>query len=154
ANESGQSVSFTLSGDTNPSLFAVAPSISPSGTLSYTPAAQTFGSATITVALQDDGGTANGGQDTSAPATLVINVTHVNQPPSFTKGADQNFSANAAPAVQNVPNWATNIQPGPANESSQTVNFIVTTNNNALFAARPTIDSAGTLSYQTVPLGN
>src|SRR5207245_576546 len=89
ANESGQAVNFVLTGDSNPSLFAVQPTISPAGVLSYTPAAQAFGSASIIVTLRDDGGTANGGVDTSAPATLVINVTHVNQPPSFTAGPDQ-----------------------------------------------------------------
>ena len=44
---------------------------------------------TVTVPLQDNGGTANGGVDTSAPQTFTITVTAVNDAPSFTKGADQ-----------------------------------------------------------------
>lgn len=45
------------------------------GTLFYTPAPNAFGTARVTVVLKDDGGTANGGQDTSAPQTFVITVT-------------------------------------------------------------------------------
>ena len=41
----------------------------PNGTLTYTPAANANGTATVTVAIKDNGGTANGGVDTSAPQT-------------------------------------------------------------------------------------
>ena len=44
--------------------------------------------ATITVTLADNGGTANGGVDTSAPQTFTITVTAVNDAPSFTPGAN------------------------------------------------------------------
>jgi len=74
ANESGQSVSFNVGNDNN-ALFSMQPAIDPSGTLSFTPAADTTGSATVTVTLMDDGGTANGGDDTSAPQTFTITVT-------------------------------------------------------------------------------
>src|SRR5262249_45679085 len=57
----------------NPALFAMQPMIDASGMLDYTPAANA-GSANVTVHLQNSGGTANGGQDTSAPQTFVINV--------------------------------------------------------------------------------
>lgn len=72
-NESGQTLAFQVTNN-NAALFAVAPAISPSGTLTYTPTAGVGGSATITVALMDNGGTANGGSDTSAPQTFTINV--------------------------------------------------------------------------------
>ena len=65
------------------------PAIAATGTLTYTPAANANGTATVTVRLQDNGGTANGGQDTSAAQTFTITVTAVNDVPSFTKGPDQ-----------------------------------------------------------------
>ncbi len=68
----------------------------------------------------------------------------VNDAPSFTKGPDQFASGFTA---QTVPNWATNISPGPPDEAGQTVSFIVTNNNNALFSVQPAIDPSGTLTY-------
>ena len=69
----------------------------------------------MTVQLHDNGGTANGGVDTSAPQTFTITVTAVNDAPSFTKGANQ--SVNQDTGTQTVVNWATNISGGPADES-------------------------------------
>jgi hypothetical protein len=50
----------------------------------------------------------------------IINVTAVNDPPSFTKGDDQIVKEGAE--VKSIPGWATNITPGP-NETSQIVLF-------------------------------
>jgi CSLREA domain-containing protein len=80
--ESAQSVNFLVTGNTRPALFSNAPSVSPSGTLTFTPAPNANGSADITVVLKDDGGTANGGQDTSPAQTFKISVTPVNDPPT------------------------------------------------------------------------
>ena len=71
-DESGQALTFQIIGNTNVALFSVAPAISANGTLTYTPAPGVSGSATITVSLKDDGGTSNGGVDTSATQTFVI----------------------------------------------------------------------------------
>src|SRR5205823_3665915 len=78
ANESGQALTFNITGNSNASLFSAGPAISSTGVLTYTPAANANGSATITVTLSDNGGTANNGADTSAAQTFVINVTAVN----------------------------------------------------------------------------
>ncbi len=78
ANESGQSVSFQVTGNTNAALFSSAPTVAPDGTLSFTPAANAYGSADVTVVLKDDAG----GDDTSASATFTINVTPVNDAPT------------------------------------------------------------------------
>ena len=51
------------------------PAISPTGDLTYTPATDNFGTATITITLQDNGGTANGGQDTSPAQTFASDLT-------------------------------------------------------------------------------
>src|SRR6185436_17964828 len=67
ANESAQTVSFEVTANTNPALFSTGPAVSAGGDLTYTPAANANGSATITIRAHDDGGTANGGVDTSAP---------------------------------------------------------------------------------------
>ncbi|HEX3231607.1 MAG TPA: Calx-beta domain-containing protein, partial [Pyrinomonadaceae bacterium] len=85
ANESGQTLTFQITGNTNASLFSAGPAISSAGTLSYTPAANGGGTATITVNLRDNGGTANGGVDTSAAQTFNITITPV--------GGTINFSA-------------------------------------------------------------
>src|SRR5205823_2444037 len=47
ANESGQSLAFSVTGNSNTALFAVQPSVNAAGVLSYTPAANTNGSALI-----------------------------------------------------------------------------------------------------------
>src|SRR2546421_3682018 len=74
ANESGQTLTFQVTNNTNSALFSAGPAISSTGTLTYTPAANTSGTAAITVVLKDNGGTANGGVDTSAPQTFSITV--------------------------------------------------------------------------------
>jgi hypothetical protein len=80
ANESGQAVNFIVSNDNN-TLFAVQPAVAADGTLTYTLAANRNGVATVTVQLHDNGGTAFGGVDTSAPQTCFITVTPVNDQP-------------------------------------------------------------------------
>ncbi|MBI2917309.1 MAG: tandem-95 repeat protein [Chloroflexi bacterium] len=151
SDESAQAIDFIVSNDNN-GLFSSQPAIAPNGTLTYTPAANANGSAMVTVQAHDDGGTANGGVDTSAAQTFTITVTAVNDVPSFVKGADQSVLEDAG--AQSVPNWATSISPGPANESSQTVSFVVGNNNNALFSAPPSVTADGTLAYTTGPGAN
>jgi hypothetical protein len=152
ADESGQTVSFTITGNSNAALFAAGPAISPSGVLTFTPSANAFGSATITVTAQDNGGTANSGADTSAPVTFTINVTAVNDAPSFTKGPDVTVFDNAGP--QTFSPWATGISAGP-NEAGQTVAFQVVGNSNtSLFSAQPAVSPAGALTFTPAPGAN
>jgi hypothetical protein len=115
------------------------------GTLSFAPVANSNGGpVTITVVVNDNGGTANGGVD-SKTNTFQVTVNAVNDAPSFIKGANQSAAQNAG--VQTVDNWATAISPGPLDESSQTMNFIVTNNNNGLFSTQPAVSASGTLTY-------
>ncbi len=144
ADEAGQAVSFQITGNTNAALFSAGPSISSTGTLTYTPAANANGTATITIALMDNDGTVNGGVDTSPSQTFTITVNPINDAPSFIKGADQ--AANEDAGAQTVNNWATSISPGP-NETGQTVSFTATNDNNTLFSTQPAISSTGTLTY-------
>jgi CSLREA domain-containing protein len=94
ADESGQTLSFQITGNTNPILFSVAPSISPTGTLTFTPAVNASGAALITVVLKDNGGTANGGQDTSVAQTFGITVNAVNDAPVNTIPGTQTVVEN------------------------------------------------------------
>ena len=80
--ENGQTVHFNVSNN-NPSLFIVQPAVSASGTLTYTPAPNANGVATVTVVAMDDGGTANGGSDTSAAQVFTITITPANDCPTL-----------------------------------------------------------------------
>jgi PKD repeat protein len=72
-NEGGQTLTFSVSTN-SPGLFSAGPSISPGGTLTFT-TSSVEGDAIVTVQLQDDGGTANeGDDDTSAPQTFTIHI--------------------------------------------------------------------------------
>jgi methionine-rich copper-binding protein CopC len=144
SDESGQTVTFTTT-NTNNSLFSVQPSVASNGTLTFTPAANAYGSATITVTLHDSGGIANGGSDTSASQTSTITVNAVNDAPSFTGGGNVVVDSNGGAYSQ--ANWATSISAGP-NETGQALTFEVTANTNtALFASGPAISSSGTLTF-------
>ncbi|MBF0098014.1 MAG: DUF4347 domain-containing protein [Magnetococcales bacterium] len=144
ADESSQTLTFLVSNDHN-SLFAVQPSIDASGRLTYTPAADANGVATVTVRIQDDGGTAHDGVDTSGAQTFTITVHAVNDAPVFVKGANQSLIQTPNPVTVN--NWATGMHSGPNNENDQTWQFIVTNDNHEIFTVQPSIDANGTLNF-------
>ena len=116
--------------------------------MSYTPAADSNGPALLSVTTNDKGNTGTGGAKSDAD-TVAINVTAVNDQPSFTAGAAQTVLEDAG--AQTVPNWATSIKSGPADEAGQALSFIVANNNNALFSAQPAIAPNGTLTYTPAP---
>ncbi len=146
ANEAGQTISFNITGNTNPGLFSVAPAVSATGVLTYTPAANAFGVASISLTAQDNGGTANGGVDTSPAQSFTITLNSVNDVPSFIAGA--NVSVAAGAGAQTIDPWATAISAGPANESAQTLTFIITANDNpALFLVAPAVSATGVLTF-------
>ena len=92
--------------------------------------------------------------DTSAPQTFTITVTPVNDVPSFAIGLNQAVNEDAGP--QTVLKSATGLSAGPANESTQTLSFIVGNSNRALFtpAGQPAVDANGTLTFTTAPDAN
>jgi hypothetical protein len=144
ADESAQTVSLTVTNDNN-ALFAVQPAVASDGTLTYTLKNGKTGTATVTVKAVDNGGTANGGIDTSPPQSFTITVLPRNEPPTFVAGPDQ--SALSILGKQTVPGWATNIDPGGSDESGQTVTFTVTNDNPGLFTVQPAVAPSGTLTY-------
>jgi hypothetical protein len=89
ANEASQTPTFQVTAS-DPALFAVAPAISSDGTLTFSPAANASGTTNVTVVLVDGGGTANGGQESSAAQSFDITITPVNDAPTHTAVADQN----------------------------------------------------------------
>src|SRR5207248_493419 len=103
ADESGQTVTFNVSNNNN-ALFSAQPAVDSAGNLTFTSAPDANGVATVTVTAHDNGGTANGGADTSAPQTFTITVTAVNDAPvavadSYTTGEDTTLTVNAASGV-------------------------------------------------------
>jgi len=71
--ESAQLLQFFATSD-RPELFAGPPFISIDGKLSFTPALNRSGTATVMLVLKDNGGTLYGGHDTSAPQRFVITI--------------------------------------------------------------------------------
>ena len=80
-NEADQVLTFVVLSNDNPGLFSSGPAITrdglDTGTLSFTPAPGATGTANIIVVLQDNGGTANGGSDTSIQHPFAITVNAV-----------------------------------------------------------------------------
>jgi hypothetical protein len=82
ANEASQTVAFTITFNSEPAMFSVEPAISPDGALSFTPAPGASGTAFVQARISDDGGTQNGGVDTSAEQLFQITITGVDAPPA------------------------------------------------------------------------
>ena len=87
----------------------------------------------------------NDGTEDSDAATVTVNVTAVNDEPSFTKGSNQSVNEDAG--AQTVSGWASNLSKGAGDPSSQSLTFTVTNNNNSLFSTQPAINSSGVLTY-------
>lgn len=98
--ENGQTLSFTVINNNN-ALFSAQPSIDSSGTLTYTPIFGVTGTATVTVELKDNGGVANGGQDTSIQQTFLINISPIGWTMTGDSGATEDESNPAKPAYTN-----------------------------------------------------
>ena len=83
ANEAGQSLAVTATSSAtsiipHPTVTYTSPGAT--GTLAFTPVANANGISTITVVVQDDGGTANGGLD-AVTNTFTVTVNAVNDAP-------------------------------------------------------------------------
>lgn len=79
--EATQTLTFSVTNNNN-SLFSSQPGINSEGDLTFTPASNENGSATVTIVLSDNGGTGNGGDDTYSAQTLTIAVNAVNDTPT------------------------------------------------------------------------
>src|SRR5207247_8379213 len=104
--------------------------------------------------VQDNVVTENGGQDTSSGNSMSLNVTSVNDAPSFTAGADQATTdenpATHGPALQqSVSGFASNLLKGATNESGQTLHFNVTPVTQSIPATPTTPATPGDDSFFT-----
>ncbi len=126
-----------------------------SASLTYETAPDANGVAVFEVVLVDDGpkDASIGDEFTSVPATFVITVNSVNDPPEFTPGADVTVNEDSGPYSEQ---WASDISPGPEDESSQSVQFLVTTPPEfaSLFLTEPTITDDGILRFTPAPNAN
>ncbi len=91
--------------DLNSGLFSVLPSVDPvTGTLSFTPAPNAFGTSQITLSLKDNGGTANGGVDTTT-RTFGVSVQGINDAPVLTR-SNASVTGNVLTALTNSGTWS------------------------------------------------
>jgi VCBS repeat-containing protein len=144
ADESAQILTFNVSNDNN-ALFSVQPAIAADGTLTYTPAADANGSATVTVSLSDDGGTANGGDDTSADQTFTITVTPVNDAPTLGAISDIQLLNSQTKTINLY-----GISAGPANESSQVLSLAATSSDESIVKVTTTYTSPAATGTLTI----
>ncbi|MBI3874661.1 MAG: hypothetical protein HY300_01565, partial [Verrucomicrobia bacterium] len=141
--EAGQIVSFVITNNNN-ALFSGQPVVDSTGKLTFTPALNANGFALVTVVVQDNGGTVDGGVDKSTNSFLIT-VTAVNDAPSVT------FASNVVvledSGARSLGGFAA-FSPGPPDEAMQTVSVVsVNNNNNALFSVQPLIDNSGLLTF-------
>jgi Cadherin-like/Beta-propeller repeat/Bacterial Ig domain/FG-GAP-like repeat len=144
-DEKEQTLNFELSSN-NDDLFEVLPTINTDGDLSFKPKADKVGTATITVKLKDNAGTANNGKDTSEPQTLTITLNPINDAPNFIKGADIEVDEDSDTRI--IKAWATGLSKGPIDENEQTLTFELSNNNTELFDEQPTVSPNGDLSFK------
>ncbi len=116
----------------------------------YTGASNAAGNDAATLALtaNDAGNTGTGGGTNVLLGTVNVDITLVNDEPSFTIGADQTVANNAG--AQTVTGFITNINDGDA-DAAQTVSFTILNNNNSLFLSQPAINATGTLTFTPDP---
>ena len=149
SDEASQTVTFIVSNN-NSNLFLVPPSVSTGGALTYTPATNANGSATVTLYAQDTGGTANGGSNTSASQTFVINVTAVND--ASTLNTISNLILQEGAGLQTVN--LSGITVGPTNEAGQSL-AVTTTSSNPALIPNPTViytspNATGSLNFTSL----
>ena len=114
-------------------------SVDDSGYVTFVPVADYFGTAVMYYIVSDNTGIV------SNSAVVTVTINPVNDAPSFTKGANQTVCAGAG--IQSISSWATALHSGPANESAQIIDFIVSNDNSSIFSVQPAINSSGTLTF-------
>ena len=131
----------------NPTVNYTNPSTT--GSLTYTPVANTNGTAMITVTVTDNGGTANGGINTFSQ-TFTVTVTPVNQPPTINAIAPVTILENSGTQTLNL----AGITAGPG-DKGQTVTITASSSNPALIPI-PAVtytspSTTGSLTYAPTP---
>jgi len=147
-DENEQLVQFMVTTD-NSNLFTSTPAILSNGGLMYTPAANAYGNALVSVYLMDNGGTYDNGDDTSDIYSFNITIAAVNHPPFFTPGESIEVAEDSGVSV--IENWATGMNAGMPEESYQSLTFYAFANPPTMFSQQPEITINGTISFETAP---
>ncbi len=79
-NEADQKATVSVTVN-RPSLFSSSPHIDTEGTLTFTPATDSIGTAELEVIVRDDGGTARSGVDSSSRSQFTITIANTNDLP-------------------------------------------------------------------------
>lgn len=117
----------------------------------YTPPTDLVGTDTFLYVVSDDGVPPRSGT-----GTITISIAGINDAPQFVKGQDQTVPEDSD--LVTVANWASDILAGPPaatdEHASQTVSFIVSADNQAIFEVQPAVSSDGTLTYKPAANAN
>ena len=142
-DETGQEVVYTISPE---SITSADISInSETGEVTIQSLADLYSITEFTITAIDDGGIALDGVD-SYTQNFTLNITSVNDMPSFLKGEDQSILEDEGEIFIS---WATDISRGPVDEIPQELTFNITTDNDGLFERYPIVNgNTGELSYK------
>lgn len=123
-----------------PSLGALASSSNASRSFVLTPAANAFGSSTITVSVTDG--------DQTATQTFVLTVNSVNDAPTFQNAGNVDYPTGTTSGIKQINNWASNFSVGPTNEQTTQVvdQFVVEVLNDSNTILSGTAPSVSTVN--------
>lgn len=139
--ESEQSIAEVILTHDNEALFLSAPSVDTDGALSFTPAAEASGQATVMLSVRDTGGTQNGGIDQSEIQSFTITVNELpDSDPLFSLTGDVFVEEDSG--RHTVPMFVTDVHP-------DIVDFLLTHDNLDLFSQEPDIRPGGQLQFAT-----
>ena len=118
--------------------------------MTYTPPLHLVGEDTFLYVVTDDGS-----PNRSGTGTVTLLVAPINDAPQFNPGS--NVISPEDSGVVSTP-WARDILAGPTRAidenfgvTKQTVSFVLSSNNPALFTVLPVIDAAGILTFTSAP---
>ncbi|MCA9125524.1 MAG: tandem-95 repeat protein [Planctomycetales bacterium] len=151
-----QVATLTVISNSNPGLFDLQPTITPSGDLVFSTAPERSGRSVVIMQLMDSGPgpeTGNGDANATTLKTFTITVTEVNDAPSFDLPTTVTVNEDAGSVT--LQRLATNIQRGPAgSEGNQLVSFTVVALEPSSFAVQPAMGVDGTLTFETAANAN
>ncbi|MEM7054340.1 MAG: Ig-like domain-containing protein, partial [Pseudomonadota bacterium] len=152
-NENDQIVlEYFVDNISNPGLFAVAPAVDSAGSLTYTPADDVFGSATFEVRVRDNGGIANGGENTSTAQSFTITINEGNAAPvadyqSPSTNEDTELTIVLTGSDMNGDSLTFAIETGPMNGSLSTIMPISDTSAEVSYTPDPDFNGADSFTF-------
>jgi hypothetical protein len=146
--EESQGISFVVTDITSAALFKVLPHITAAGSLMFEVSPNSFGLSFVTLYAVDDGGTAYGGEDRTAPVTFDITLLPNKDVQAF-------IAAEKITVMEGSDNilysFVQTVVPGPAFEYLMTYNGTVVVFESVYFGSLPEFGTNGTLFFQPAP---